>query len=214
MKPRVFISVGTPNTTEQKEATEAIFRSIEVIGLDPRQMNKNEWSFEQPLRAIRNVMTECDGVVVVAFTRSKYRCCTDGSDSVNLPTVWNQIEAAMGYMQDIPLLIIAERGLREEGLLEGKYDWKIFRTAMNNSKFQSDAYLGVLGSWKDAVITRSTASASVDASAPDISNISIGKLISSLSIPQLWKLISAVAVVLIAVATTAFLIGSGRWPWG
>ena len=37
--------------------------------------------------------------------------------SIRLPTVWNQIEAAMAHMHEIPLLVIAERGLREEGLL-------------------------------------------------------------------------------------------------
>ena len=44
-------------------------------------------------------------------------------ENEGLPTVWNQIEAAMAYTLGRPLLVIVEDGLVSEGLLEGKYDW-------------------------------------------------------------------------------------------
>ncbi len=207
----------------QRDAADIVFRSLETAGLDPRQMNKNEWSFEQPLRAIRNVMQECDGAVVIAFSRSSFPMGTEltktgGENSlgpINLPTVWNQIEAAMAYMQDLPLLVVAERGLREEGLLEGKYDWRVFWTDLGEADFQSEAFRGFLASWKDAVLERAAArSAKVGEEWPDVSKLTVAQLVSGLSIPQLWKVLSAVVGVLVAVATVAFRIGSGKWPWG
>ena len=223
MKPKIFISVGTASTPVQRDAADIVFRSLETAGLNPRQMNKNEWSFEQPLRAIRNVMQECDGAVVIAFYRSSFQMGTEltkaGAESplglVHLTTVWNQIEAGMAYIQELPLLVIAEHGLREEGLLEGKYDWRVFWTDLGAADFQSEAFLGFLASWKDAVLERATTrSPKVGEERPDFSKLTIAQLVSGLSIPQLWKVLSAVVGVLVAVATVAFRIGSGKWPWG
>ena len=75
--------------------------------------------------------------------------------------------------------------------------------------------LGFLASWKDAVLERAaTRSAKVGEERPDLSKLTIAQLVSGLSIPQLWKVLSAVVGVLVAVATVAFRIGSGKWPWG
>ena len=159
MKQKVFISVGTALTAAQNDVADIIFQTIKAAGLDPRQMEKNEWSYDQPLRAIRRVLRECDGAVVIAFSRTSFETGMEltrsgGEDllsSIRLPTVWNQIEAAMAHMHEIPLLVIAERGLREEGLLEGRYDWKVFWTDLGASEFKTDAFQGFLETWKDAV---------------------------------------------------------------
>src|SRR5258708_22973884 len=125
--PKLFISAGTAATTRQKRATEFVFAALRNAGLSPRQMNNNEWSFEQPLRAIRGIIEGCDGIAVVAFSRYAFPSGTERKNEgdqtltdVRFPTVWNQIEAAIGYARGLPLLVIAEKGLKEDGLLEGK----------------------------------------------------------------------------------------------
>lgn len=161
MEPKVFISVGSAGTAAQKEATDTIFRSLELAGLSPRQMEKNEWTAEQPLRGIRRVIEECQGIVVIAFTRYQFPTGTerqkDGShkaiEDVKIPTVWNQIEAAMGYMRNLPLLVIAEKGLLSDGLIEGRYDWKVYWTDFTAAELASDAFLGYLQSWKQLVLS-------------------------------------------------------------
>ena len=123
MTPKVLISVGGSPTARQAEASETIFHALEIAGFSPRQMKKNEWSSEQPFRATRKVMEECHGVVVIAFTRYRFPNGTDrqkdGKEEpltdICLPTVWNQIEASMGYTKSLPLLLIAENGIKEEG---------------------------------------------------------------------------------------------------
>ncbi len=185
-------------------------------------MNKNEWSFEQPLRAIKHVIEDCDGAVVIAFSRYHFPTGMELKKSgevgpltdVRLPTIWNQVEAAMAYMKCIPLLVIAERGLRDDGLLEGKYDWNVFWTEFKAEQLRSDAFVGYLESWRRRVVEhasmRSGSGASVNG---DISKMTVGELIARLSVPQLWATVSAIFGLLLSVAAAAFRAGSGKWPW-
>ena len=222
MKPKVYISVGSATTPSQAEAAETIFRSLEAAGLSPRQMEKNEWSSEQPLRAIWHVIEECDGVVVIAFSRYRFDSGAerqkDGSEKqlkeTRITTVWNQIEAAMGYTRTLPLLVVAENGCLEEGLLEGRYDWKVYWTDFTRDRLQSDAFMGYLESWKRLVLAHQKGAAdSASSGEIDLAKMSLAQLCSRLTIPQLWGTLSALIGLLIAVATIAFRSGSGKWPW-
>jgi len=222
MKSKVFISIGSASTPLQAEAADTIFRAVETVGLSPRQMEKNEWSSEQPLRAIKRVINECDGAVVIAFSRYQFPSGTERKkvgeeehlSDVRFPTVWNQIEAAMAYMRGLPLLVIAEHGLRDDGLLEGRYDWKVFWTDFRAEELRSEAFIAYLESWKRRVLeraeSRSEAAISFEG---DPSKMPIGKLLGRLSVPQVWAVLSALAGLLIGVATVAFRAGSGKWPW-
>jgi len=150
MKPKVYISIGSAAFSTQREASDAIFHSLETAGLSPRQMEKNEWTAEQPLRGIKRVIEQCHGIVVIAFRRYQFTSGVerqkDGGEKqlvdIRIPTVWNQIEAAMGYMKGLPLLVIAEQGLLEDGLLEGRYDWKVYWTDFSPEQLRSDGFVG------------------------------------------------------------------------
>lgn len=191
---------------------------LENAGLSPRQMGKNEWSAEQPLRAIRRVIDQCSGTVVIAFTRYEFatgrELQKDGTskqlEEIRLPTVWNQIEAAMAYTRDIPLLVIAENGLRDDGLLEGRYDWKVFWTDFSRTQIESPEFAGYLRSWKELVTAASRRKVS---DGPDISSEPIGRLLARLTVPQLWKLATAIAALLVSAVTLGYSFGIGKWPW-
>jgi hypothetical protein len=222
MTPKVFISVGGAPTTQQAAASDMIFHALEIAGLSPRQMKKNEWSSEQPLRAIRKVMKECHGVVVIAFTRFKFPSGTeqqkDGKEepltNIRLPTVWNQIEASMGYTRGLPLLLIAEHGIKEEGFIEGKYDWQVYWTNFEHKDMSSKEFAGFLESWKKLVIEHEASSAEKNVTElKDPSDIPVAKLLGMLSIPQLWKLGAALLGLMISIATASFRLGAGKWPW-
>lgn len=219
MTPKVFVSVGGASNPQQAEAAETIFRLLDRAGLSPRQMKKNEWSSEQPLRAIRRVIDECEGAVIIAFTRYQFPTGMerqkDGSEkiltNVCLPTVWNQIEAAMAYTKRLPLLVVAEHGLREDGLLEGRYDWNVFWTDFSREEIDSDTFTGFLETWKRLVDEAADARSGEDI--PDLSKASVATLLGSLSVPQLWKVGSALIGLMIGIATVAYVAGSGTWPW-
>lgn len=221
-KPKVFISVGSNGSQSQRDATETIFAVIAATGLSPRQMEKNEWSSEQPLRAIRRVIAECHGAVIVAFTRYEFpsgieRGKNDASislDATHFPTVWNQIEAALAYGRDIPLLVICESGLKEDGLLEGKYDWKVFWTDYKATDLNSERFSGFVQSWKILVDEHVAATRGTTRPADlDVSKLSLVKLFGTLTLPQLWALLGGLASLLTSVATVAYRLGGGKWPW-
>jgi hypothetical protein len=221
MKPKVYISVGSAATALQAEAAEMIFRSLEAAGLSPRQMEKNEWSAEQPLRAIKRVIEECHGVVVIAFTRYCFPYGTEREKNggekqltdIRITTVWNQIEAALAYARNLPLLVIAEHGLLDDGLLEGRYDWKVYWTDFTPVHLRSDAFIGYLDSWKQLVLDcQRKGVVTLDNAETDLSKISIAQLCSQLTVPQLCSAIATMLGALGGVWTVAFRVGSGHWP--
>ena len=221
MKPKVYISIGSAALPEQKAAAEAVFRSLETAGLSPRQMEKNEWTAEQPLRGIKRVIEECHGIVVIAFRRYQFPTGSerqkDGTEKemvdVRMTTVWNQIEAAMGYTRGLPLFVIAEQGLLEDGLLEGRYDWKGYPTDFSPGDFQSERFFGYLESWKKLVVEHCAEADKPAAVTEDLSKLSIVQLLGRLTVPQVWGTISAFLACLAAVAAAAFKAGGGKWPW-
>ena len=219
--PKVFISAGTVATPEQQQVIEIVANCLENAGLSPRRMGVNEWSHDQPLRAIRKVIAECDGIAVVAFERISFPAgiehTKEGEKALSdkrLPTVWNQIEAALGYANDLPLLVIAERGLWEQGMLESMYDWNVFWTDFEPAEFRSERFTGWLQSWKSAVLAHADrASGSQPGSNIDISKVTVGEFFRRLTVAQFWALVSAVAGLLIAVASAGYKMGASKWPW-
>ncbi len=220
MKPKVYISIGSAASAIQKQAAESIFHSLEMVGLSPRQMEKNEWTAEQPLRGIKKVIEQCSGIVVIAFRRYQFPAGTerlkDGSDKpmsdVRITTVWNQIEAAMGYTRDLPLLVIAEHGLLDDGLMEGRYDWKVYWTDFSSDQLQSESFAGYLDSWKQLVLKRSASSPESAPANSDLSKLTVGQLVAKLTVPQLWGSIAAFLGLLAAVAYAGYHIGVHKWP--
>jgi hypothetical protein len=218
MSPKVYISIGSATTAAQRRAADVIFRSLETAGMSPRQMERNEWTAEQPLRGIKRVIEQCHGVVVVAFSRYQFPSGTerqkDGGEkhlsNIQVTTVWNHIEAAMGYTRGLPLFVIAEQGLLSDGLLEGRYDWKVYWTDFSDEELGSDAFVGYLASWKQLVLEHSAILSTADV---DLSKLSIRQICARLTIPQAWMTISAFVGFMATVATVGFWVGSGKWPW-
>jgi hypothetical protein len=132
--PRVFISMGTPYTPiyrDFRDRLESFLR--DSCGVDPRIIGKNEYPSGNPLSHIRSVMRECAGVIIVAYERKYLESGMEkrGADSPlklenrTYTTPWNHIESAIAYSLGLPLYIICQRGLSEEGLIEDKIDWYV-----------------------------------------------------------------------------------------
>jgi hypothetical protein len=217
MNPQIFVSVGSAKTAQQSQASDMIFRSLEAAGLSPKQVDRNEWIAEQPLRGIKRVVDKSDGLVVIAFSRYEFpngiERQKNGSakdlSSVRITTVWNHIEATLGYARGIPLLVIAENQLLEDGMLEGRYDWSVYWSDFTPEDLRSDRFLGHLRSWQELVTKHRDETLAVSASAPqtDLSKRSIGQLLGDLNVSQVWAVGAAAVAVLLGVATLAFKLG-------
>jgi hypothetical protein len=113
----------------QKEFLDELCRKLGERGLEPRTVGDTDFGM-QPLEEIRGVMMECNGLLSVALRRVIVR---DGEDRPDreldtrvapitpgtwLTTPYSHLETAMAFQLGLPILVIVERGVRQEGALE------------------------------------------------------------------------------------------------
>ncbi|HEV2237632.1 MAG TPA: hypothetical protein VGR57_13305 [Ktedonobacterales bacterium] len=120
----VFISVGSGLAPGQEHFVAAIEATLRRHGLGAATLGRNLHS-DGALDALHTLVRETIGTLVIAFARLRVVSAIERPDTVaapvsarDLPTVWNQIEAAMAYQARKPLLLLLEAGLHPEGLLD------------------------------------------------------------------------------------------------
>jgi hypothetical protein len=170
---RVFVSVGRVSTPAQEQFVSAIEQHMIAAGLLPQTLGRNFWSNDQPLKAVHDLMAVCAGAAVIAFERLQVVNGVERRGSpdqvqvadVGLPTVWNQLEAAMAYMKGLPLLVLMENGLKMEGLLEPGYDWYVKRMQVAPDVAEDREFVGLFTDWRARVTAHASKRAARSASA-------------------------------------------------
>ncbi|HEY0026031.1 MAG TPA: hypothetical protein VGB24_24285 [Longimicrobium sp.] len=219
----VFLSVGRTFTREQEQFVADFESFLRVQGLEPETVGRNYVKNQQPLRSIEECMRKCSGAVILAFERVYIEIGEDkrgSSDAEELrgtrvPTVWNQVEAAMAYALGLPLLVIVERGLRSEGLLEKGYDWYVKWIRLDPSALSDRELLGLVADWKSQMQTKKTehTSTATRIQAPRTpGEMSVGELLASLKPAHLWATITALVMAAAAIASVAYTLGGLRPP--
>jgi hypothetical protein len=215
----VFVSVGSTSTKSQEDFVRAVEDRLRIEGLEPHTVGRNTFGSEAPLKTVTQLMDKCAGAVVIALERTYFaegiekrgggeeRILSD----VRLATPWNHIEAALSYSQGLPLLVIVEEGLKEEGLLACGYDWYVQRVDCEPTALHSLEFNGVLSSWKEKLLqvaskNEETKRASLTVGPPDLT---VGELLSGLRPSQLWAVLGAIAILVGgAFAVGAKLVGN------
>jgi hypothetical protein len=126
----VFVSVGQRYAREQERLLEGLYSTLESLLLLPQVLPRDQSYLENPLEAIQRVMADCHGALIVAFPRISYTAGFEWPGSPqqvalggrSLPTVWNQIEAAIACQLDLPILALVDDRLHAEGLLSPKHE--------------------------------------------------------------------------------------------
>jgi hypothetical protein len=216
MSTDVFLSVGRTYTAAQENFVSSLERLLRTAGVNPRTVGRNDFSSNAPLRRISDVLDECHGTVVLAFERALAKTYLDRPGSteevtvgdVRLPTVWNQIEAAMSYAKGKPLLVVVERGMRDEGLLEARYDWYVQWIDLTDAALRTDEFRAVLDDWIRKVKAHENDPTAVARSEHDASALTIKEILGALTVGQLWGIAAAVASVFVVVATVAYKLGT------
>jgi hypothetical protein len=160
MAYKVFLSVGTPFNKTQETFISAIEKYLEANELIPQTVGRTYFSSLQPLKAVNELMRECAGTIILALERSYLIEGIERRDSpkqanikeAKLTTPWNQIEAAMAYVNGHPLLVIVEAGIKSEGLLEHGYDWFVFEVDSSSPPVDNPMFQGTIADWKKRVI--------------------------------------------------------------
>lgn len=122
---------------------------------------------DAPLEAIRRLMLESNGLITIAFRRSliteaKLRANADISEmqesrmrNVWLTSPYCQIEPAMAYQLGLPVLVLREKGVIQEGLLEkgvvGTYMPEFSLENENVDYFRSHEWNSLVGKWEGFV---------------------------------------------------------------
>jgi hypothetical protein len=159
MPVNVFLSVGRASTPEQEQFISALEKYLSSNGLTPQTVGRTYFKNQQPLKSVTECMADCAGTIILAFERLYIQDGTERRGSkqqsplgnVTLPTVWNQIEAAMAYALGHPLLVLVENGIKSEGLLEHGYDWYVKWIDLQDTAFAQPEFIGVFTDWKRAV---------------------------------------------------------------
>jgi hypothetical protein len=215
----VFLSVGRTSTDKQEAFVAEIERHLRDNGLEPRGVGRNEFTSQQPLKFIESLMCRCSGTVIIAFERLYIQEGLDRRGSpeeevltnTRLPTVWNQVEAAMAYVLGHPLLVIVENGLRSEGLLETGYDWYLLWVNLDSAITNKKEFSGVFADWSKRVEdyhkTGKRPSGKVGASI-EPEKITIGELVGLIKPAQLWAMGSGLIAALSGLAAAAYKAGA------
>lgn len=200
MATNVFVSVGTGLSPLQEEFVTTVEERLRAIGLNPLTIGRNTFSADAPLRAVSDLMDGCRGTVVIALERFRFPLGEERPGSsqqraladVRLPTVWNQIEAAMAYSRGLPLLVIVDENLRADGLLEKGNDWYVQDVSVAALSLNTPAFAGILDSWCNrldvAELTTSVVPRGTDPAA-----MTVGHLVASLKPAQFWASLVASA---------------------
>jgi len=126
----IFLSYSSPCTRTQFFMADGIYRFLARRSLLPRTLGVNEYDLKVPLEAVRKIMSESYGLLAIAFQKTtiqhgvtsrrygKGRARRLVLENQSLTSPWVQIEAAMAYQWRLPILILREKGVVGDGLLE------------------------------------------------------------------------------------------------
>lgn len=167
MKISVFLSYPKPCFNRQEEFVGRIRAYLDQRGFAPRTLGVTDYDMDAPLTAIRRLMLESNGLITVAFRRTYVetgtaRLRTDvetlKETAVNdtwLTTPWAHIEPAMAYQMGLPVLILREKGVLDDGILErgvvGLYMPEFDLDKPADAYFQSAEWSGIIGRWEGYV---------------------------------------------------------------
>lgn len=126
MKKSVFLSYPRPVNDNQEKFINDLKKYLLSIQLEPRTLGVTDYDYKVPLQTIRSLMFECNGLVNVSFRRyeieSGKKLALNG-ETTDISNQWftspySQIEPAMAFQMGLPIIIIKEKGVIADGMLE------------------------------------------------------------------------------------------------
>jgi hypothetical protein len=166
-KISVFLSYPKPYTDGQIEFVDRVCAYLDARGFAPRTLGVTDYDIDAPLKAIRRLMLESNGLITIAFRRTHIaigasHSRTDSGDlkpiSVEdkwLTSSWAHIEPAMAYQIGLPILLLREKGIIEDGILEkgvvGTYLPEFSLVGTLDDYFASPEWTGLITRWEGQV---------------------------------------------------------------
>lgn len=166
MKHAIFLSYPKPFHKRQELFINKVKEYLWERGFEPRTLGVTDYDMNAPLTAIRQLMLESNGLLTIAFRRNYIekgigKPQSDlGEESYELADQWLtspycQIEPAMAYQIGLPILILKEKGVLGEGILEkgvtGTYMPEFDLDQPMEEYFDSEEWKQLIGRWEGYV---------------------------------------------------------------
>lgn len=140
----VFLSCPQPYLKLQEEFLRLFRKKLQDKNLDPRTIGETDYTMDSPLEGIRSLMLVTNGLVAVALKRHHVveGASKDASDmgypsqsiaGKYFTSPFCHIEPAMAFQLGLPVLVLREKGVIEEGMLEPR------ATGMYTAEFSTDS---------------------------------------------------------------------------
>ena len=134
-KITVFLSRPNPFLKEQVLFLERLQKTLDELGIRTITLQADNYDLSDSMNYLKGMIKRCYGIIVVAFRQYYiekgfkkkgglenpeffYPQEIDVSGQA-LTSPYCQIEGTIGFINDLPLLILNEKGIREEGVLQG-----------------------------------------------------------------------------------------------
>jgi hypothetical protein len=163
----IFLSYPKPCFGRQAAFVGHINEYLTQRGFAPRTLGVTDYDMDAPLTTVRRLMLECNGLLTIAFRRTYVEKGTvrlqtdianlseDQIDGVWLTTPWAHIEPAMAYQLGLPVMILREKGVLADGILErgvvGLYMPEFDLDQPMEAYFEAAEWNGIIGKWEGYV---------------------------------------------------------------
>ena len=203
----IFLSVGNRYSQEYQEFVKALDIRMQSMNLMVKSVGYNVSTHERPMMKVLEVMNESKGAVILAFRRIHVergveKDCEMLAD-ISITTPWNHIEAAMAYDRGLPLLVIAEKGLKREGLLEHGYDWYVHEMDLTTDALKEESFSRLVEDWKQALGKKR----SKLFEAADLRDMTVATLFSRMRLLHLLGFLTGMITLLFLVFQWGYYIG-------
>lgn len=153
----VFISHPTPYNDHQEKFLTLINNMLKEHGLNPTNLGKNNWSSRSPLKPIKEIMATCKAAIIIGMERHHSYIGYEKENSKETKeyihkyssSPWIQIEAGMAYQAGLPLMILKERKVFSEGILDSNIsEYYVFEFEIEKQyKRLSDELRAIILDW-------------------------------------------------------------------
>jgi hypothetical protein len=130
MSISVFVSRPTPYRNDQNAFADSIKKYLITRGLSPRTLGDTGFDMDEVLPTIRRLMIKSNGLITIAFRCAIIKDGVIKPDS-DIPGIQSSpitgkwmtspfchIETAMAFQLGLPILILREKDVIEDGVLE------------------------------------------------------------------------------------------------
>jgi hypothetical protein len=157
---RVFLSVGRTTTRSQEEFVRQVEGMLEEQGLKACTVGRSEFTNDNPIDLVVDTMRDCAGAIILAFERTHIQTGTEGvallegDDQPRVPiadrrltTPWNHIEGAMAFMLGKPILVLCEKGVHQDGMLDRACGYMVQTVELKTAVLAGKEFRQIFAAW-------------------------------------------------------------------